>query len=76
MHGRILAMLNGAGKPRTVRGAILGARKPACHQPDFPVGRATPGARAADASVPAQPPQWAAAVSAFSGANSRTVRFT
>ena len=76
VYGRILALLEGAEKPRTVRGAIMGARKPACHQPDFPVGRATPGARAADATVPPQPPQWANTVSAFSGMDTRTVRFT
>jgi hypothetical protein len=75
VYGRILALLDGAGKPRTVRGAIMGARKPPCHQPDFPVGRATPGARAADASVPPQPPSWAAGVTAWGGTDSRGVRF-
>jgi hypothetical protein len=76
VHGRILVLLEGAGKPCTVRGAIMGARKPPCHQPDFPVGRATPGARAADASMPPPAPPWSATVAAFSARDSRGVRFT
>jgi hypothetical protein len=76
VHGRILVLLEGAGKPCTVRGAIMGARKPPCHQPDFPVGRATPGARAADASMPTPAPPWSATVAAFSARDSRGVRFT
>lgn len=75
-RGKILEMLESADKPITVRGAIMTWRRPACHKPDGPFGRARPGARAADAAVPPAPPRWAAHVTAFSGTDTRGVRFT